>query len=143
MPSGLDSQGIKIGHGATPTYVANVTSINGLELMADEIETTTLDTTGGYKTFITSFKDAGDVTIGINFDPTNVTGHRDTTGGLLKIFNDNTEESWTIMFPDGTTKVVFDAYIKKAPGVGAQVGSVINTTMTLRVNGKPVWTYPA
>ena len=39
--------------------IGGLTSIGGIEITADEIDVTTLDSDGGYKEFIGGFKDAG------------------------------------------------------------------------------------
>jgi len=54
-----------IGKGPTPAPVpvGNLSSIGGLELSADTIDVTTLDSTGGYREFIAGFKDAGEVAL--------------------------------------------------------------------------------
>lgn len=39
--------------------IGNVTNITGPSMSKDTIDTTALDTTGGYRTFITGFKNAG------------------------------------------------------------------------------------
>ena len=52
---------LNIGQGPTPAPVpvAGLTSIGGLELSADTIDVTKLDSAGGYREFIGGFKDGG------------------------------------------------------------------------------------
>ena len=41
--------------------VGGLTSIGGLELSAETIDSTTLDSEGGFRTFVAGFKDGGEV----------------------------------------------------------------------------------
>lgn len=60
------------GDGATPTEaftaIAEVTSITGPNMTAETIDVTNMDS-GGWREFITSLKDAGEVSFGLNFQP--------------------------------------------------------------------------
>lgn len=137
--AGTDSQGVTIGYGTpTVTAVGSVTSIDGPNPSAETIDVTALDSTGGYREFITSFKDGGEVTFGINFVPSDVTQQ-----ALWTKFNANTVDTWTIGFPDGETEMAFSAYISTPPGVSASVGSVITGQVTLRLTGPVTVTWPA
>jgi hypothetical protein len=55
------AQGTVMKKGAV--NIATLTSIDGLDLQADTIETTTLASTGNYKTYVGGMKDAGEVSI--------------------------------------------------------------------------------
>ena len=48
--------GTTLSIGEVPTLVAGLTSIGGLELSADTIDVTTLDSEDGYREFIGGFK---------------------------------------------------------------------------------------
>ena len=47
--------------------IANLTSIDGVGVSADTIETTNLSTEGGYRTFVNGLKDAGEVSLSGHF----------------------------------------------------------------------------
>ena len=49
------------------TVIANLTSIDGVSISADTIESTNLSTEGGYRTFVNGLKDAGEVSISGHF----------------------------------------------------------------------------
>jgi predicted secreted protein len=53
---------------STVNPIANITNITGLGMSKDTIDTTALDTTGGYRTFITGFKNPGTLTFTLMFD---------------------------------------------------------------------------
>jgi len=52
----------------TVNPIANITNITGLGMSKDTIDTTALDTTGGYRTFITGLKNPGTLTFTLMFD---------------------------------------------------------------------------
>ena len=45
------------------TKVGGLTEIGGIELSADTLDITTLDSEGGYREFVGGFKDAGEVSL--------------------------------------------------------------------------------
>jgi predicted secreted protein len=69
--------------------------MSGPNLTAGTYDSTSHDTTGGYKTFITGLKDAGEVTFKLFFDPAAAT-HNDATGGLVDAFKNNLVNYWKI-----------------------------------------------
>ena len=62
--------------------MAGLTSINGLELSADTIDVTTLDSDGGYREFIGGFKDAGEVSLEGFLNPKRAKVRRNYTTSL-------------------------------------------------------------
>ena len=67
MSNAFSSVGTVLKIGTPLVIVAEVTSINGANLARDTIETTSLDTLGGYRTFIPSFRDGGEIAVELNF----------------------------------------------------------------------------
>ena len=59
-----------IGAEGSKKTVAELTEIGGMELSADTIEVTTLDSTDGYREFMQGLKDAGEVSLSGYFNPT-------------------------------------------------------------------------
>lgn len=76
------------------TFVAELTSISGPELSADTIDTTTLDSDGGYRDFIAGFKDGGEVSLS-GFLDTGDTGQI----AVYNAFNVGSRDSYSILFP--------------------------------------------
>lgn len=112
------------------TAIAQLTSIGGLDLSADTIDTTTLDATGGYRTFIMGFKDGGEVPISGFFDPAS---HE----GLYADFESGTTSSYTIEFPAALgAKWTFSAVVT-AYSTGAELEDAVSFEATLKVSGKP------
>jgi len=119
--------------------IANLTSIDGVHVTSDTIETTNLSTAGNYRTFVTSLKDAGDVGISGHFE---YTEHN----ALLADFEDGSVDVYTIEFPDMAathgTKWTFSAVIT-AFSTKAEMANLIGFEATLKVSGKPTLIGPA
>ena len=129
-----NAMGTVLKKGTTP--IAGLKSIAGLEISAEQIDVTALDTTGGYKTFIAGAKDAGEVKI---------TGFflGDQFQTMYTDFDAGTVASYTIEFPDKITtagsKWAFSAVITKV-STGADVGGAVSFEATLKVSGQPTFT---
>lgn len=116
--------------------VANLTSIAGLELTAEVIDTTSLDAVNGFKSFIGGSKDAGEVKIkgffvGAEFEK------------VITDFNDGSIDAYTIEFPDQITtaksKWSFNAVVTSV-STGAEVDNAVSFEATLKVSGQPTFT---
>lgn len=118
------------------TKIGGLTSIGGIEITADTIDVTTLDSDGGYKESIGAFKDAGEVAIEGFFRP-------DDTGqiAMQTSLDAGTPEDYTIEFP--TTPIASWAFkgVVTAFKVGdAEVDGTVSFGATIKVSGKPVLT---
>lgn len=112
------------------TAIAGLTSIGGLDLSSDTIDTTTLDTTGngGFRTFQSSFKDAGEVSLSGFFE---YTSH----SAILADFMDNGVDEYVITFPGGITWT-FDGVVTGF-STGADLEDLISFEATIKVSGAP------
>lgn len=121
------------------TVIANLTSIDGVSVSSDTIETTNLSTDGGYRTFVTSLKDAGEVSISGHFE-------YDDHNQLLTDFESGATDVYTIEFPDtgvtNGTQWTFSAVIT-AFGTSVELEDLISFEATLKVSGKPSLIGPA
>jgi len=128
------SLGTKLKKGTTA--IANLTSIGGLELSADTIETTTLDAVDGYRTFIGGLKDAGEVSISGYFDPTTGQGQAE----MFADFESGTVNAYTIEFPPALkAKWEFNAIVTGF-STGVELEDLVSFEATLKVSGKPTLT---
>lgn len=129
------SLGTKLMKGETP--ISGLTSIGGIEITADTIDVTTLESDGGYREFIGAFKDAGEVPIEGFFNP-------DTASGQVALqdsLDSGLAEDYKIDFPT-TPKAEWGF---KGVVTGFKVGDVdvdgtINFGATIKISGKPVLT---
>lgn len=131
----IKGMGTKLSGGSagTTTTIAYLTAIQGLDLSAATIETTALDTTGGYKTYIGGMKDAGDISITGHFDPSKHTG-------LLTDFNAGTVNPYIIEFSDkGTTngtQWTFNAIVTEYK-TSPDMSNLVTFDAKLKVSGAP------
>lgn len=132
----IAAQGTVLKKGTTA--IAELTSIDGLSVSADTIETTTLDTVGGYRTFINSLKDAGELSISGHF---NYTSHN----SIMADFESGASNSYTIEFPDklttSGTKWTFTAIVT-AFSTSADLEDIVGFDATLKISGKPTLSAP-
>jgi predicted secreted protein len=114
------------------TVVGGLTSISGVELSAETIDVTTLDSTDGYREFIGGFIDGGEVS---------ADGYLSDLGTaeatlVTKVGGD--EEECVITFSNGATWT-FDGVITGF-STSADLEDAIGFSITIKVSGKPTFT---
>lgn len=116
------------------TNIGGLTSIGTPEKSADTIETTTLDVTNGYKTFIQGIKDGGEITVKGFFDTSDV-GQM----ALDTAFEAGTVDEYVITFPTaiGAT-FTFSGVITKFTAGEATIEDPASFELTVKISGKPV-----
>ena len=130
------AQGTTLKKGSTK--IATLTSIDGLDLQADTIESTNLESTSGYKTYVGGLKDAGEVSIKGNY---NYTDHN----ALFTDFEAGSVSSYTIEFPDrGTTTGTQWTFSAIVTGIktSAEMGGLVPFEAKFKVSGKPTLVAP-
>ena len=109
--------------------IGNLTSIGEVTPSAEELDATTLDSTGGYREFIAGFKDGGELSL---------TGYHDKTdAGQIALrtgFGTGDIDAVVITFPDSAT-VTFNAFVKGYSIGSADVDGLVNFGATLRITG--------
>lgn len=84
--------------------IAEVNSIIGPNMTRETIDTTSLNSTAGYREFIASFRDAGEVSLEMNFT-------RDTYLAFKADFETSAAKNYQIVFPDvGETTMEFAGF---------------------------------
>jgi len=115
---------------ATYSALSNVTNISWDGMSRDLIETTALDTAGGYKTFITGLRDAGAVTLQINFT-------RDVYETLKGDFDSDVVKYYEIVLPDtDNTTLEFEGYVTEIP-MGIPPDAAVSANVTIKITGQP------
>jgi predicted secreted protein len=129
---------LRIGDGATPTEafttIAEVLDISGPSYTLDTEEVTNHSTTGGYKEYIATLKDGGEVTFSVNF-------FQDTTHeALFDDFENRTRRNFQIVLPisSGDDTFTFAAFVTSI-GLEAPVQGVLTRPVTLKVTGQGTW----
>lgn len=113
--------------------IGGLTSIGGIEITADTIDVTTLDSDGGYKEFIGGFKDGGEVPIEGFFDSEN-----EGQLAMQTSLDDGLAEDYKITFPTKpAAEWAFKAVVTGFKVGDADVDGNITFGATLKISGKP------
>lgn len=116
-----------ITFGGTP--IASLTSIGEVTPASEELDATTLDSSGGYREYIQGFKDSGEIALSgyLNKGDAGQKALRDNfaTGTLAEVL---------ITFPDAST-VGCQAFVKAYSVGAAEVDGLVGFGATLRVSG--------
>jgi predicted secreted protein len=125
---------LKRGDGGGPEVfatVGQVRSFGGPTLSLDTIDVTSHDSAGGWREFIASLLDAGEVTLEIIWDP-DMTTHV----GLRTDMTSKIRRNFQLIFPDATaTQWDFPAYVTGMSPT-AEVDGALVATITLK-SGTP------
>lgn len=112
--------------------VGALTSVGEVTPDSEELDATTLDSTGGYREYIQGFKDSGELSL---------TGYllKDDPGqaALRTGYGSGLVQEAVIEYPDNTT-VTFDAYVKSYSMGAADVDGIVGFAATLRISGPVV-----
>ncbi len=114
--------------GGTPDLIGALSSIGEVSLDSDEIDVTTLDSTGGYREFLQGFKDSGEISC---------SGYHDGSaaqGVVRTLYESGASGYWWITFPDKTA-VIFTAYVKGYQAGAFEVDGAVGFGLTLRITG--------
>jgi len=123
----------KSGSESVDLLIANLISIGEIGIESDEVDVTTLDSTGGYKQYIAGFKDAGEVPL------EGIIKSEDAMDSMIDLAESQSVEEWTIETLSGSTWV-FDGFVKSFKEGEATVEGVRTFTGSIRISGKPVYT---
>lgn len=116
---------------SSPTYsaIAEVNSIDGPTKSRETIDVTSLDSTGGYREFIASFRDAGEVTLEMNFT-------RDGYVDMNDDFESDSAVDYKITLPDtGNTELDFSAFVTNL-GQAIPLDDKVTMSVTLKITGQ-------
>lgn len=127
MAQGIAAFGTQLYKG--DTLIAELTNIGGPKLSVDQLEVTSHDSVGGYREYVSTLRNGGEVAIEGNFVPTD-TGQFE----LYTAFNDGSLDSYTIELPQGLGSWDFDANVS-AFEMGAPFEGKLTFTGTLRISG--------
>lgn len=130
---------LAFGDGATPEVfhkLANVKDISGPKMSRETIDVTTHDSPDGYKEFLASLRDGGEITFDLEFDPADAS--QDATDGLLSLWHKDVPTNWKLitMIPATTGRYGF-SFSALVTGVefAHPVSSSHTVSVTLKVAG--------
>ena len=142
------TKGLKLqrGNGATPTetftLIGEITSLNGPDESAEQIDVTSFDSTA--REFRAALVDSGEVSFDMNF-----VGSDAQQQGLRADIRAGTVRNFKLILPDAALEAncstcAFAAVVTALSG--PQAGgpdAAITQSCTLKVSGQPTWTYVA
>jgi len=115
--------------GGQQVTVGKLTSVGEIAPEAEELDVTTLESTGGYREYLQGFRDSGEVEI---------TGFHDCADAGQKAVRDafasGKSGAFLVEFADGS-KVTFSGFIKSHTIGSAEVDGAIGFGAVIRVSG--------
>jgi predicted secreted protein len=109
--------------------IAEVNSISGPTMQRNQIDVTSLDSTGGYKEFIAGMKDSGEISLSMNFT-------MGTWGTMKSDFDSNTARVYKIVLPDSTaTTFQFSGLVTACPFAAITPDEKITCDVTIKITG--------
>lgn len=108
--------------------IAEINSITGPSMSRTTIDVTSLDSTGGYREFITGFRNAGTVSLSMNFT-------RATLDVMKNAFESNTIGNYRIALPDvENTTIEFEGLVTEMP-LTVPMDDKVTMTVTIQISG--------
>lgn len=112
--------------------IGQIRSISGPAGSGTDVDTTTLDTTGKFRTFARGPVDPGTVTLSLVYDPT-LASHQE----LGTLYASGTAKNWTVYHGSSTGNTdIFSAYISSMSRE-IPLDDVISCDVVLKVSGHP------
>ena len=109
--------------------IAGVLSIGGPTMSRDTIETTSLDNTDGYKSFIGALRDGGDVSFSMIFARAEYETMKDD-------FEDDAPQNYEIVLPDAdNTTLEFEGLVTELP-LDVPIDDKITCDIGIKISGK-------
>lgn len=109
--------------------IAEINSITGPSMTRETIDVTSLDSTGGYREFIGSFRDGGTISLNMNF-----------SNSTYEIMKDDFEsadlQSYEIVLPDTSiTTFEFDGFVTECP-INITTDDKIASDVVIKISGQ-------
>ena len=127
--SGVGTKFLRWDSGLSTWVVqAEITSITGPTMTRDFIDVTSLDSTGGYREFITGFRDAGTISLSMNFT-------RATYDSFKEDFESADVQYYEIALPDTEeTTLEFMGLVTEMP-VTIPTDDRVTADVTIKISG--------
>lgn len=118
--------------------IGGLTSISGVEISADTIDVTTLDSADGYREYMAWLKDGGEVSAEGYMD------EKGTDESETAALVGETEQDCVIQFPKGTNATAGPKWefkgIVTGFGTNVELEDPLGFSITIKVSGKPTFT---
>jgi hypothetical protein len=115
--------------------IGQLRSIEGPGVDFDDVDTTCLDSSSNYRTFVAGLGDPGEVSVSLVYDSTSLTHSR-----MIYYMNARSSKTWTIFH--GTTSADADSFTGYVKSFSRSIAldDVITADMTIKVSGLPGYT---
>lgn len=111
--------------------ISEINSITGPSKTRETIDVTSLDSTGGYKEFIASFRDAGQVSLKMNFT-------RRTYELMNDDYESDTVQNYEIVLNDvEKTTLEFEGLVTEVP-LDIPLGDKVTADVVIKVTGRVI-----
>jgi predicted secreted protein len=111
--------------------ISEVTSITPPNKSRDTVDVTDLDVSDGYRQFIGTIRDGGNVSFTMNFT-------RDGYAKINEDFENDSSQNYEILLPDAdNTSFEFEGLVTELPVGEVVVDDVITVDVTIKISGKP------
>lgn len=120
--------------GGTASVVGKLNSIGEITTDSEEIEVTTLDSTGGYREYVQGFRDSGTLDIGGYLTSGNA-----GQAQLSALYTSGAIAGFEVAFPDGTT-CAFNGFVKSVSYGAAEVDGAVAFGAQIRISGAVTFT---
>lgn len=123
---------LNLGDGGSPTLLAQVANVVSIAIggrTAEEIDFTHLLSVGGYREFRQGFKDAGTLTMTLQFNPAEA-----THASIEDLLGSGNVVPFEVVIPNGNAKLVGDGYIQGSD-INITVSDPVTAEVTLRITG--------
>jgi len=115
--------------GGEQLTVGRLTSVGEIAPEAEELDVTTLESTGGYREYMQGFRDSGELEL---------SGYHDASDAgqkaVREAFASGASGAFEVAFPDGS-KVNFSGFVKRHSIGSAEVDGAIGFGATIRISG--------
>ena len=128
--AGIAAFGTQFKKGAVA--FANVTNISGPGLSLDTEDVTAHDSTGAWEEVVATIVRSGEITLDINYDPSNATHKYIADGLLYDLVNKTDVTTFTLVFPGPVTWSFAHAFV-----TGFEPGAPHEGKLTASVKIKP------
>lgn len=118
------------------TTILEAKNIQGPNFTTDTVDATHQESPSGFKEFLASFKDGGEVSWDCNFLPG--VGSQAT---LFSLWANRTLRNYKIVFPDTSSSSIIFGAIVTALGISAPMDDVLGCSVTLKMSGAPTFSW--
>ena len=127
MSNAIAGVGAVLKRGASP--IAEVLSIAGPGMTRDIIDVTHLGSTGGYREYVSGYRDGGELTFTINFI---YAGYNN----LKTDFENDSAVSYSVVLPDaGNTTLSFSGFVTSLP-MNIAPDDAVTCDVTIKITGE-------